>query len=159
LPACIAALWSGPAAAASEEPAQEAGAGHWRLVVSPYTLHFRPSPEHKHVWAVGGEFQRDDHYLFGASYFSNSFGQDSGYLYVGRRYPGLLDRPPLFFQWSAGLMYGYKGSYEDKVPFNAKGYSPGALVSLGWQFDRQTSAQLNLLGDAGVMLQLSHDFR
>jgi len=127
-------------------------------VVSPYTLHFRPSEEHKTVWAIGVERQRDDGWLAGATYFRNSFGQPSGYLYVGQRYRGLFDRPPLYFQWSAGLMYGYKDKYEDKVPLNSNGFAPGAVASLGWQFDRHFSAQLNLLGDAGLMLQLSYDW-
>jgi hypothetical protein len=56
-------------------------------------------------------------------------------------------------------MYGYRGKYEDKVPFNNNGFSPGALVSVGWQFNRTTSVQLNALGDAGVMFQLSYDWR
>lgn len=133
--------------------------GHWRVVASPYTLHFDPSDEHEYVWAVGVERQRDDGWLYGGVYFSNSFGQDSGYLYLGKRYYDLLDQPKLFFQWSAGLLYGYTDAYEDKVPLNYKGFSPGLVVSLGWQFDQQFGAQLNLLGNSGLMLQLSYDWR
>ena len=79
-------------------------AGHWRLVVSPYTHHFRYSPEHRPVWALGVERQLDQKWLLGATYFSNSFGQPSGYLYLGHRYEALLGVQPLFAQWSAGLM-------------------------------------------------------
>jgi len=122
-------------------------------------VHFNPNLAHKPVWAVAIERQRDDHWLYGGSYFSNSFGQDSGYLYLGRQYPDLLDRPQLFFQWSAGLLYGYKGSFKDKVPLNYKAFSPGATASVGWQFDPQFAAQIALVGTAGLMLQLSHDFR
>jgi hypothetical protein len=135
------------------------GPGVWRLVVSPYSLHFRPSEEHEYVWGIGAERQHDNGWLWGAVYFSNSFGQDSGYLYLGQRYPGIFSTPPLYFQWTAGILYGYKGKYEDKVPLNAGGFSPGAVVSLGWRFDHQTSVQANLLGDAALMLQLSFDFR
>jgi hypothetical protein len=153
---------------ASSAAAPDAAAGgksepgdwsHWRLFASPYTLHFRYSDEHQYVWAVGVERQRYDNWLAGASYFSNSFGQPSGYLYLGQRYTGLLDKPPLFFQWSVGLLYGYKGKYEDKVPFNHNGYSPGATVSLGWQFNRNWAGQMIMLGDAGLMFQLSYDLR
>jgi hypothetical protein len=134
--------------------------GHWRAVVSPYTIHFNPSDEHKYVWGVGVEYQRPDRWLFGAVYFSNSFGQPSGYVYVGQRWYDLVpDLPKLFFQWSAGLLYGYKGEYEDKVPFNQDGFSPGALIAVGWQFTPQVSASALLLGNAGLMLQLSYDFR
>jgi hypothetical protein len=153
------AAFSPTPARAQDDGLTNVGApGHWRLVGSPYTLHFNPSPEHEYVWAVGVERQRTDQWLYGLVYFSNSFGQDSGYLYLGQRYAGLLDQPPLFFQWSAGVLYGYKDAYKDKVPLNYKGFSPGLVVSLGWQFDRQIGAQLNLLGNAGLMLQLSYDW-
>lgn len=130
----------------------------WRFAVSPYTRHWRPNPEHKRVWAIAVERQRDDT-LIGASFFSNSFGQDSSYWYYGERYTGFWGQPKLFAQWSAGLLYGYRGQYEDKVPLNHRGFSPGALIGLGWNFDRESSAQFHLLGDAGVMLQLNYAFR
>ena len=133
--------------------------GYWRLVASPYAPHFRPSEEHQPVWAIGVERQRLDDWLAGASFFSNSFGQPSGYVYVGRRYPALFDVEPLFFQWSAGLMYGYVGKYESKVPANVNGFSPGALISLGWQFNRQISMAVHALGDAGLMFQFGFDLR
>lgn len=141
------------AAAAPPEP------NHWRLVVSPYTHHFRFNTEHRPVWALGIERQHDKGWLGGASFFKNSFGQPSSYLYVGRRHEGLLLPAPLYLQWSAGLMYGYKGKYQTKVPLNFGGYSPGLLVSAGWQVDRHLSVQLNLLGDAAVMLQVGHAWR
>lgn len=131
--------------------------GHWRLVASPGMVHFNASDEHRWVWAVGVERQRDDGWMWGGVFFSNSFGQPSGYAYVGHRYAPVLDQPSLFAQWSAGLMYGYVGEYQDKVPFNVRGFSPGAVLSLGWQFDARLSAQMNLLGSAGLMLQVSYD--
>jgi hypothetical protein len=132
--------------------------GHWRLVASPYTHHFRYSAEHRPVWALGVERQRSDGWLGGATYFSNSFGQPSGYVYLGHRYDALLGVDPLFAQWSAGVMYGYKGKYQTKVPLNYNGYSPGLLVTAGWKFNQQTSVALHLLGDAAVMLQVAYDF-
>ena len=134
-------------------------AGHWRLVVSPYTHHFRYSPEHRPVWALGVERQLDQKWLLGATYFSNSFGQPSGYLYTGHRYENLLGVQALFAQWSVGVLYGYKGKYQTKVPLNINGYSPGVLLTAGWRFNEQSSIALHLLGDAAVMLQLSWDFR
>lgn len=157
--AIAAALVAGAAVSPAADVDSVLGPGHWRLVLSPGMVHVNPSDEHEWVWAVGVERQREDRWMFGASYFSNSFGQPSGYLYVGQRYDQLWHQPSLFFQWSAGLLYGYRGEYEDKVPFNNNGFSPGAVFSLGWQLDPRLSAQLNLLGDAGLMLQLSYDFR
>jgi hypothetical protein len=148
-----------PLAATADDGPGLLGPGHWRALVSPFSAHFRYSEEHKYVWAIGMERQRDDNWLAGGSYFSNSFGQPSGYLYVGKRYPGLFGKPQLYGQWSAGLLYGYRGKFEDKVPLNHNGFSPGALLSLGWQFNKQASATLHMLGDAGLMVQLAWDFK
>jgi hypothetical protein len=155
LTACAGAARAAPAAGADGffEP------GHWRLAVSPYSLHFAPSDEHEMVYAAGLEWQRDDGWLWGGSYFSNSFGQPSGYVYFGQRLEGISWQPQFFVQWTGGLMYGYRGKYQDKVPFNSNGFSPGLLLSAGWAFDKHFSAQVNLLGSAGLMLQLSYDFR
>jgi hypothetical protein len=145
--------------ARAEGAAAAADTDHWRLVVSPISYHFQYSPEHRYVWALGAEYQRRDEWFSGGAYFSNSFGQPSGYLYVGRRWTGLWDTPQLYAQASGGLMYGYRGKYENKVPLNHHGYSPGALVSLGWQLDRQVSVSLHLLGFAGLMVQLGYELR
>jgi hypothetical protein len=134
------------------------GEGHWRLAFAPAAPHFRPSPEHRHVWAVGVERQRPDDWLAGFAYFSNSFGQPSAYAYVGRRFDGLFGGPPaLFGQASAGIIYGYKGQYKNKVALNVAGFAPGALVGVGWQINRQASLAVHLLGDAALMLQLAWD--
>ena len=133
--------------------------GYWRTLVGPYTQHLNQKPEFEYVWAVAIERQRDDGWLYGASYFSNSFGQSCGYLYLGQQLPHLFDQPKLYFQWTAGLLYGYKPPYENRVPFNYNGFSPGVVVSLGWQFDKQFAAQLNKVGTSGVMLQLSYAWR
>lgn len=147
-----------PAVAAETDFDRALPQEEWRFAVSPFTHHWRPSAEHKRVWAIAVERQRDES-LIGASFFSNSFGQDSSYWYYGERYTGFWGKPKLFAQWSVGLLYGYRGQYEDKVPLNHKGFAPGALIGLGWNFDRESSAQFHLLGDAGVMLQLNYAFR
>lgn len=147
--------------------AQPAGTGlpagpelnHWRLVLSPYTHHWRYSDEHSEVYALGIERQMQKGWLIGASYFRNSFGQPSAYAYLGRRYEHQLWLDPLYWQWSAGILYGYVGKYQRKVPLNVGGFSPGAVLSLGWNFTPQTAVQFNLLGDAAVMLQLSYAWR
>jgi hypothetical protein len=134
------------------------GPAHWRLAVSPFSNHWRYSEEHQPVYAIGLERQYDDRWLLGGSYFSNSFGQPSAYAYIGRRSDGLFSEPSLYFQWSVGLMYGYVGQYQSKVPLNVNGFSPGALVSLGWQANRDWSFTVHALGDAGLMFQIAHDF-
>jgi hypothetical protein len=144
---------------AAEGETASAEPDFWRLVVSPYTIHFHADDDHEAVYAIGLERQRSDKWFYGATYFSNSFGQPSGYVYLGQRYGNLFSVEQLFAQWSVGVLYGYKYPYEDKVPFNHNGWSPGAVLSLGWQFTRQFSMQANLLGTAGMMFQLSIDFR
>ena len=149
-----------PVAADTPNPAPRNTDGdYWRLVGSPYTYHFSPDPDHEPVYAIGLERQRSDKWFWGGTYFSNSFGQPSAYLYVGQRYANLFAVDPLFVQWSAGLLYGYKEPFEDKVPFNYNGFSPGAVFSVGWQFTREFSMQANLLGFSALMIQLSIDFR
>ena len=166
----------GPQAAAAEAPANGpgliarswssvtdgqawTGTGHWRLALAPYAPHFRYSAEHRKVWALAVERQRPDDWLAGLSYFRNSFGQPSAYGYVGHRSSGLWGQEPLFFQWSAGLLYGYKGKFKNKVALNVGGFAPGALVGLGWQFDKRSAVTVHLLGDAAAMLQLSYELR
>ena len=108
---------------------------------------------------LGIEKQRADGFVVGASWFRNSFGQPSGYLYAGRRFDNITRYEPLFAQLTAGVLYGYKEPFENKVPFNHRGFSPGAVLSVGWQFTPVFSAQLNFLGNSALMLQISADIR
>ncbi|MDO8419685.1 MAG: hypothetical protein Q7S90_06585 [Rubrivivax sp.] len=133
------------------------GPGRWRILVSPWAPHYRYSIEHQRVWALGLERRLANDWLAGAAYFRNSFGQPSGYAYLGRRSMGLLGTESLFFQWSAGVLYGYRGEFKDKVPLNFHGFAPGALVTLGWQFGRHSSVAVHALGDAGLMFQFAYD--
>ena len=146
------ALWSGWGESIAR-------ADQWRIVVSPYTQHWRPSDEHRHVWAFGAERAGPDGRFWGLSYFTNSFGQPSAYAFIGQRYSGVLGQPSMYVQWSGGIMYGYTGKYQSKVPLNVRGFSPGFVPSLGFQITPRTSLQYNLLGDAGVMFQVTHDWR
>ncbi|MEY4562512.1 MAG: hypothetical protein RLZZ618_1789 [Pseudomonadota bacterium] len=149
---------SGPASTTpSAEPEASSDGGHWRFLFSPYSYHYSRSDEHRPVWMIGGERQRADSYVLGAVYFSNSFGQDSAYAYVGQRFRKFSAYDQLFAQWTAGIMYGYKGEYADKVPFNHGGFSPGAVLTLGWQFTPRYAAQVNVLGNSALMFQLGVD--
>ena len=164
-------LWAvagclGAPAVASAQPALWSGWGEslsradqWRIVVSPYTQHWRPSDEHRHVWAFGAERAGADGRFWGLSYFTNSFGQPSAYAFIGQRYNGVLGQPSMYVQWSGGVMYGYTGKYQRKVPLNVRGFSPGFVPALGFQLTPRTALQYNLLGDAGVMFQFTHDWR
>lgn len=147
------------AAGAQSDPADASTGEYWRLMGSPYTIHYGSDPEHEPVYMIGLERQRSDGWVWGGTYFSNSFGQPSGYVYVGEKVIGFSRWDKLFFQWTAGILYGYKYPYEDKVPFNNNGFAPGATVSLGWQFTREFSMQAIALGAAGLMIQVAFDLR
>jgi hypothetical protein len=139
----------------------DAEGNYWRLMASPYTIHFHKDEDgnHRPVYLVGFERQRADGWLWGAAYFSNSFGQSSGYVYLGERFSGFSPWPQLYAEWTAGIVYGYTEPYNDKIPFNVKGFAPGIIVGMGWQFTREFSLQANLLGGAGLMLGFTWDFR
>ncbi len=144
---------------AQASPVASASEDFWRLNTSPYTFHFSRTPDHKYVYLLGAERQYADSTLLGAAFFSNSFGQPSAYVYGGKHLTNFTRFEPLFAQWTVGVAYGYKGQYENKVPLNYKGFSPVGVVSLGWQFNRTYSAQMNLLGTSAVMFQVSANLR
>lgn len=132
----------------------------WSLIASPYTYHFHPSDEHKDVWLVGFERERADGSIAGAAFFSSSFGQDSGYVFPwGQMYRGVLDQPQVYAQWTAGILYGYRGEYQHKVPLNYSGFSPAIVPALGWEFDSKQRVQVNLLGLNAVMFQFTQPFK
>jgi hypothetical protein len=138
-----------PAAA----PAQ---ANKWRLQFSPYTYHFNPDTDHRNVVLIGVEREHPNAKLDGAVFFSNSFGQESVYIYpVGGVYKDIFGWRDLSFKWTAGLLYGYKKPYENKVPLNKNGFSPGIILGLSYQITPRWSTQINMLGTAGVMFQVN----
>lgn len=154
-----ASLSGAPAEALPATPDGVPSGDIWRVMISPYTLHYHYSADHRNVYMLGLETQRADGMVLGGSWFRNSFGQPSAYLYGGHRFMNFSPYEPLFAQLTAGLLYGYKPPFEDKVPLNHNGFSPGAVLSVGWQFTPMLSAQVNFLGNAALMFQLSADFR
>lgn len=124
---------------------------------APGMIHFHSSSEHvRYSWLVGAEWMHRSRWLGGYSYFNNSFGQKSHYLYGGYWWPIELISPNVYFKFTAGVLHGYKGKYEDKVPFNHNGTSPGVVMGVGYKTGR-FNAQANLLGGAGVMVTLGYD--
>lgn len=129
----------------------------WEISLSPYTYHFHPSDEHKPVVSLGALKGAEDHWIWGGSIFSNSFGQPSAYLFLGQRYFKPFDLEgwdKWYLQWNAGLLYGYVGQYKNKVPLNYKGFSPGFVPSVGYQFSERIYGELDLLGNSALMFTL-----
>lgn len=137
-------------------------AGQWTVMASPFTFHYsdinRDESEEKHsyVWLVGAEKMVTDKYFAGAAFFSNSFGQPTQYVYVGAKFRPWNEQPKFFAKISAGVIHGYKPPYDKKIPINtSSGWGLGVIPSIGWDFNDQFAAQLNVLGAAGLMLQMN----
>lgn len=132
----------------------------WRIEFSPHTTHYSYNPEHRPVHLLGLERESTaDNSFYGLALFSNSFGQDSGYAYLGKSYYGVFETyPKVYLKWSAGILYGYKPPYENKVPLNYKGFSPAFLPAVGWKFGSGWNAQLDFLGNAGVTYSVVKEF-
>jgi len=123
----------------------------WDVSFSPYTYHFSYSPDHKPVVSLGLLKGLEEHWIAGGSVFSNSFGQPSVYLFAGQRFVNPFGWDKWYLQWNAGLLYGYVGQYKDKVPLNYKGFSPGFVPSIGYQFTDRIYGELDLLGNSALM--------
>lgn len=125
---------------------------------SPYTIHWSNNPEHKHVYLVALDEQLPGGRLCGISLFSNSFGQPSTYVYAGQQFNNLFGQPNLFAKVTAGVMYGYVGQYQKKVPLNYRGFSPAVIPALGYKLSEHDSVQVKLLGTAGIMFSYGRQF-
>ena len=155
----LSAAWAGAQAPDSAAAAALAPAT-WRITFSPHTEHYGRSKDHRGVWLAGVERETADGGLIGGGHFRNSFGQPIWYLYPwGGVYRNLFNVRPLFVKWSAGVIYGYKAPYEDKVPVNIGGFTPFVIPALGWDWGGGLSGQLNLIGSAAVMFQVSFDLK
>ncbi len=95
----------------------------------------------------------------GLSLFSNSFGQPSAYAYVGRSYNNIWPAvPKLYASVSAGILYGYVGAYQHKVPLNYKGFSPAIIPAVGYRFTPQDALELQFLGNSALMFNYARRY-
>ena len=125
---------------------------------SPYTHHWSRSPEHKNVVLFAVDQPLPGDRFCGVSFFSNSFGQPTVYLYGGRQFNNVFGVPALFVKLTAGLMYGYVAPYEDKVPLNRNGFSPAVIPALGYKLNEHDSVQMKVLGTASLMFSYGRRF-
>ena len=130
------------------------------LQVSPFTYHYTYDEGHKKVIMVGLEREFVSGKLDGLTAFSNSFGQPCVYVYPwGGVWHGVAGVEDLSVKWTAGVLYGYKPPYDNKVPLNQGGFSPAAILAVAYQFAPGWSAQVNMLGTAALMFQLNMAIR
>jgi len=135
------------------EPAYRA-----EMSFSPYTHHWQDSPDHKNVFLVAVHEHLPGGRLCGVSLFTNSFGQPSTYVYAGQEFEQLLGFQRLSLKVTAGVLYGYVGQYQHKVPLNYSGFSPAIIPSLGYSLNQRDSVQMEVLGSAAVMLSFARKF-
>ncbi len=130
--------------------------GYWYLQTSVWTRHFSPDPEHNNRQElIGVERQYLDNWLWGGATFLNSFGQRSVYGYGGRQFD--LPDTPFYAKLTGGLLWGYRGEYQDKIPLNDLGIAPAILPSVGANWNG-FGAELIVFGAAGTMVTVGYRF-
>lgn len=144
---------------------------------SLWTKHYNAEPDHhNHQKLINLEYYfndqiklfidpneaswRDDvRWLVGGATFKNSYDQQSTYLYGGGRYDYALgENTKAYAKLTAGLLYGYRGEYKDKIPLNDLGVAPVILPAFGVQH-RRVNLEVVPFAAAGVMVNAGFYFR
>ena len=137
-------------AAMAHDEAQQQDRDFWYAQTSVYTRHFSPDPEHNnHQDLIGLEYHHRSNWLAGAATFRNSFRQRSYYAYGGKRFDS--ESYPLYLKLTGGLLEGYHGKYQDKIPLNRFGVAPVIIPSVGVHYGPMAS-ELVLLGFNDAMV-------
>tara|TARA_R110001583_G_scaffold177418_2_gene332588 strand:+ start:90630 stop:91106 length:477 start_codon:yes stop_codon:yes gene_type:complete len=99
---------------------------------------------------------KNNDWSYGLALFDNSFGQFSQYLYVGKawNYHGSFEG--FHTKLTAGLIHGYRGEYQDKIPLNRFGTAPAIIPSVGYKIGRY-GADVSMLGFAGLLMTVGID--
>lgn len=122
------------------------------LQTSLWTVHFNSDPDHDNTQnLILFEWNITENWLVGGAVFDNSFGQNSQYVYGGYRFRPFETLQQLYFKISAGIVHGYSGEFQDKIPFNNSGFAPVIVPSMGYCINRFCS-ELVIFGGAGAML-------
>ena len=126
------------------------------IQTSVVTKHYSQSDEHRDVYMIGYEREFESGRIDGGTFFRNSFGQPTIYLYPwGKIIKTNFYDSKIYIKYSYGIMYGYKDKYEDKVPLNKNGFSPALIPALGY-LGNNYQIQVNALGVAGIMIQFNY---
>ena len=121
-------------------------------------VHFTSREEHRGPpIVIAAERFRPNGNYYGLALFNNSFNQFSQFLYVGREFPWRRVHENFRFKLSFGVVHGYRDEFEDELPLNYKGYSPGLVPSIGFQHKR-VGFDLAVLANAGVLLSVGYEF-
>ena len=150
VPAAIPSAWSAP------EP--------WRtdrfyIQTSVATVHFSSDPDHDNTQRlIYGEWRLPQRWLegqvlVGAALFDNSFSQRSQFVFAGLLWRPVESVPEFYVKVAAGVLHGYSGEFQDKIPFNNSGFAPGIVPAVGYCY-RRFCGEMILFGAAGMMWTL-----
>jgi hypothetical protein len=105
---------------------------------------------------VSIEAIKKNDWLYGLALFDNSFGQFSQYLYAGKIWNYHDAFEGFHSRITAGLLHGYRGEYQDNIPFNSLGTAPAIIPSVGYKTGRY-GADISMLGFAGLLMTVGLD--
>jgi hypothetical protein len=146
------------AAAIHSSFAADSGSPDYYFQTSLVTTHFDPKPDHNnHQGLLNVERRGGTGLVLGAAYFQNSFSQPSEYFYVGKLFTLPYTRETMYAKLTGGLLHGYRGEYQDEIPFNKYGVAPAILPSLGFQVNG-VGGELVVFGLAGAMVTFGFSF-
>jgi hypothetical protein len=120
------------------------------------TVHFNSDPNHDNTQnLIYGEYRFPNRWLagqplVGASFFDNSFGQSSQFVFGGLLWRPSETVPEFYIKVAAGVIHGYSGEFQDKIPFNGSGYAPGIVPGVGYCY-RRLCGEMILFGTAGML--------
>ena len=143
---------------APSPPTATAKIERFYVQTSLYTKHYHYDARHNdRQTLIAFEGHWADNTMWGASWFRNSFGQPSQYLYYGKLWRPIDSFPLLHLKLTGGILHGYKGEFRDKIPFNRSGIAPALLPSIGLS-GKQFSVDAILFGTNGVMISAGFFF-
>jgi len=141
-----------PTAASAWEAPEPWRTDRFFVETSVYTRHFHSDSSHDNDQRlILGEWNIDEKWLVGATEFDNSFDQPCQYVYGGYRFRPFESVQPLYLKLTAGLLHGYTGRYQNKIPFNSSGVAPAILPALGYCLNRFCS-ELVVFGLYGTLV-------
>lgn len=153
--AALAILFHSAASFGSEAPIDASRSDNpypFMLQTSVATRHFHPSSaQNNHQELLNLEWNYKDNLLVGAASFRNTYRQPTQLVYWGAKFHPLDSAPNAYLKVVAGLIHGYKGEYQDHIPFNQLGTAPAILPAVGY-CHKQLCSELIVFGAAGAML-------
>ena len=120
------------------------------------TVHFSSDPDHDNTQdLIYGEWRLPQRWLegqwfVGAAFFDNSFGQSSQFVFGGLLWRPAEKVPEFYIKVAAGVIHGYSGEFQNKIPYNSSGYAPGIVPAVGYCYNR-FCGEMILFGTAGIL--------